>query len=95
MSHQEQLWIIAYDIEDDAVRRQVASLLEEQGQRVQYSVFECWLLPEQRRQLKKTLQRHLEPGDQLRWYPLCQGCSRKVEWQGRGQPSDNPEFYLS
>ena len=35
--------IVSYDISDDTLRKNIANLLEDNGKRVQYSVFECHL----------------------------------------------------
>ncbi len=40
------LTLISYDIADDGDRARAHKLLEGLGQRVQYSVFECYLEPE-------------------------------------------------
>ena len=39
------VFLVAYDIPDDGTRTQVANELENWGDRVQYSVFECDLDP--------------------------------------------------
>lgn len=36
-----KLWLICYDVKDDKRRTQLAKLLEQHCERVQYSVFEC------------------------------------------------------
>ena len=90
----QRLWVIAYDIEDDAVRHRVSTLLEDQGQRVQYSVFECWLDRHEIDALQQRLQYEIEPGDSLRWYPLCHACHGNVQSQGPGARPVNEKYYL-
>ncbi|RLJ16850.1 CRISPR-associated endonuclease Cas2 [bacterium endosymbiont of Escarpia laminata] len=90
----QQLWVIAYDIEDDAIRRRIHNLLKDHGQRVQYSVFECWLDTSERQKLRTALQQEVDPGDQIRCYPLCQWCSKSTEWQGKGSAAENSDYYL-
>ena len=90
----QRLWVVAYDIEDDAVRRQVAGILKDHGRRVQYSIFECWLQHPDVEALRAAVQALLEEADQVRWYPLCQWCANTVEWQGRGAPADNPDYFI-
>jgi len=90
----QRLWVIAYDIEDDAVRRRVSTLLEDQGQRVQYSVFECWLDRHEINTLQQRLQHEIESGDSLRWYPLCRACHTDVQSQGSGVRPVNEKYYL-
>lgn len=40
-------YIISYDIADTAIRNRLSRILEEFGERVQFSVFECDLSPDQ------------------------------------------------
>ncbi len=89
-----RLWMVAYDIEDDRSRRRVHDLLKDYGERVQYSVFECWLKDETQAELRNRLVAEVEEGDSIRWYPLCVWCRSEVVWQGRGTPADDPGFYL-
>ena len=89
-----RLWVIAYDIEDDATRRRVHDILKNHGRRVQYSVFECWLQGESLQRLRHRLQAELDAGDGLRWYPLCEWCRERVEWQGDGSRTQDEAFYL-
>jgi CRISPR-associated protein Cas2 len=66
-------YLICYDITNDRRRDRVSRLLEGYGMRVQKSVFECVLTPDQYELLQKRLQtkRYLNPNeDQLRFYPL-------------------------
>lgn len=66
------LRVIAYDIPDDRRRNRVAKLLEGYGERVQDSVFECWLDADQLRTLQRRLRKRIDPAqDKLRYYSLC------------------------
>lgn len=47
-------YVIAYDIPDDSRRDKVATLLVSYGERVQLSVFECWLDGSQKSVCEKT-----------------------------------------
>ena len=80
-----RFWMVAYDINDDSVRRRIAGLLKDHGERVQYSVFECRLEEGLFLDLRRQLTQLLEPGDSLRWYPLCRWCRETVSCQGDGQ----------
>lgn len=51
----ERFYTIAYDIPDDGRWVKVANVLKSFGERVQLSVFECWLAPGQLQQLKQLL----------------------------------------
>ena len=66
-------YLICYDITNDRRRDRVSRLLEGYGMRVQKSVFECVLTPDQYALLQKRFQtkRYLNPNeDQLRFYPM-------------------------
>ncbi len=81
--------VIAYDIEDDKRRRQVAKLLEGCGVRVNKSVFECLLTDTHLEKLKGRLARRVKTGDSLLYYTLCKNCIDKVERKGvTGLPRD-------
>ena len=90
----ERLWVIAYDICEDTTRRHIHDLLQNHGQWVQYSVFECWLGKKMFQGLRKEVQQPLQEDDQVRWYPLCQGCRQQVQWQGKGERAEDRKYYL-
>ena len=89
-----QLWMIAYDISDHKIRRQVSNHLQDYGLRVQYSVFECRLKKKQLQQLRQTLSELIETSDTIRWYPLCNWCEADIHWQGTGKPVETDEYHL-
>jgi len=70
----KMFYLICYDITNDRRRDRVSRLLEGYGMRVQKSVFECVLTPDQYALLQKRFQtkRYLNPNeDQIRFYPLA------------------------
>ncbi|ABU58073.1 MULTISPECIES: CRISPR-associated endonuclease Cas2 [Roseiflexus] len=82
------LYVIAYDIPDDARRLKLANVLEGFGQRVQRSVFECDLTEREYRALIKKVERvvNLNEGDSVRIYRLCGACVANVDVRGEGPP---------
>jgi CRISPR-associated protein Cas2 len=71
-------YVVAYDIADDHRRHRVAKFLESWGRRVQKSVFECELSPEELRELLTHLKRLLAPEeDRCHLYRLCGECLSK------------------
>mgnify|MGYP000421618030 CR=1 FL=1 len=87
----ERFYTIAYDIPDDGRRVKVANLLKSFGERVQLSVFECWLAPGQLQQLKQLLQKKLELSqDSVRIYPI----GGTVEVLGLGRLTQSPDFLI-
>lgn len=85
-----RLYIVTYDIPCDKRRNKIANLLEGYGQRVQLSVFECFLNPSKYEELKQRLKRvvNLEE-DSIRFYPLSSRTLRDVELWG-GVPLSAP-----
>jgi CRISPR-associated protein Cas2 len=66
------LLVVSYDIGDDRRRLAVAAELKNFGVRVQRSVFECHLDPEQVAQLRSRLATLIDLAtDQIRYYHLC------------------------
>ena len=66
------LLLVCYDIPDTRRRNRVARLLEEFGERVQKSVFECDLDTSRQARLRRKLTAMIVPSeDKLRFYPLC------------------------
>lgn len=89
-------WVVSYDIVEDGHRRKMARILETWGIRVQYSIFECDLAPEDQRCLSGLLKECLDvETDSLRWYPLCNNCLIKVVNLGGGVgPVEGRVYYL-
>lgn len=67
--------VASYDITDDRMRNKVADLLESEGLRVQYSVFEMTISPKDFEKLRGKIKRFIVgKGDSIRYYRLCQRC---------------------
>lgn len=67
-------WLICYDVRDPKRLRRAAKRLEGYGQRMQFSVFRCWLTPARLQQLRWELTELLEPEDDVLVIPLCARC---------------------
>jgi CRISPR-associated protein Cas2 len=87
------LFIVAYDIPEDGTRNQIAAELENWGQRVQYSVFECDLDLDRARKLEARLRSLVSGVDNVRMYPLCDGCRRRLVTIGGKPIAESPPFY--
>ena len=86
---------ICYDISDDRRRTKISKILKDYGERVQYSVFEANLEPDQLERLMKRAAKVLnEDEDSLRLYPLCAVCQGKVEILGLGSVIQDPDFII-
>lgn len=67
----KHLYAIAYDIPDDNRRVKMANLLKSYGERVQLSVFECYLDEELLNDLRTRARKLLDLSqDALRIYPV-------------------------
>lgn len=74
--------IIAYDIEDDRIRNKVAKLLEKQGTRINYSVFECMLTENELVKLQEAIAKKTDRHtDRVVYYRLCVDCFTKIVYQ--------------
>ena len=90
-----RLWLISYDIADDALRLDIEKALYALGDKVQFSVFECWLQPEEASKLLHVFAPLLDDDtDSIRAYPLCRWCEQKVAWDGRGKRPNDPAFWI-
>lgn len=67
-------WLICYDVYDLKRLRRCAKHMEGYGERIQYSVFRCWLTQRQMEQLRWELTELLDPADDVLMIPLCGSC---------------------
>jgi CRISPR-associated protein Cas2 len=89
------LVVIAYDIEDDRKRNRAAKLLEGYGERVQESVFECWLSQDQLTKAMDRMARIIDQEcDRVRYYRMCRKDSLRVDWDGRGEAAADKLAYV-
>jgi CRISPR-associated protein Cas2 len=88
--------IVSYDVSTETTAgrrrlRRVAKACLDSGQRVQKSVFECLVDPEQWTRLRQRLVDEFNPKeDSLRFYFLGSNWKRRVEQIG-ARPSVDPE----
>lgn len=82
------LVLVSYDVEtssDGGARRlrRIARACRDYGQRVQFSVFECEVAPDQWVALRARLMQEIDPArDSLRFYFLGAGGKRRIEHVG-------------
>ena len=88
------LILITYDVATTTVKgrrrlRRIAIACKNYGQRVQKSVFECIIGPEQWVLLRDALLQIIDPAeDSLRIYPLDETVRRRMEHFGVNAPLD-------
>ena len=89
-------YVVAYDICDDRRRTKVAKILEDFGDRAQYSVFDMDLdCPERFDELRRRLDSVIDPAaDGVRAYFLCKSCRDKVMLLGQGQIYRDEDVYV-
>lgn len=79
--HTPQLYLISYDIRDDARWRKVYKAMRGQGDRIQYSVFRCVLTERRLAELMDKLSRAICPTeDQVLVVPLG-SADKERSWQ--------------
>lgn len=88
--------VIVYDIEKNSKRSKVAKILEQYGNRVQKSVFECHLTDRESNELKKIfLGMSFDTSDSIRFYSLEADSLKKIEKIGGVDFNINKNFYLA
>lgn len=89
------LWVVCYDISDDAVRDRLSNLLLDFGSRIQESVFEC---PLSEADVKSMIERlsttPLRNTDKVRIYKICSRCADEIQIYGDGTVTKDAEYYI-
>lgn len=86
---------VAYDIPDDRRRTRLHKALKHFGTPVQESVFECFLSPREIIKMKKLINEVIdESQDQVRYYYLCEMCSRRIEATLASRISSDPKVIV-
>lgn len=79
----KQYIVVAYDITDDERRNKISDILSACGQRVNKSVFECFLREKDIDNLKRKIERQIRRGEDIvLYYYLCKDCLEKIERLG-------------
>jgi len=93
--NRRQWLVISYDSPNDKRRTKMLKALAGFGQRVQYSVFECEVRPNEVDQLHERLEKLLQADeDDVRVYPLCENCRRKVLMLGKAKAHENEPYVV-
>jgi CRISPR-associated protein Cas2 len=72
-------YLVCYDVHDEKRLRKVAKHMEGYGNRMQYSVFRCWLSPQQMQKLRWEVTQLMDSVDELLMIPLCANCVAGME----------------
>ena len=79
-------WLVCYDVRDPERLRKTAKHLEGYGERMQYSVFRCWLTRRELERLHWELTALLDAVDDVLLIPLCGACVEGI--RGIHQPGE-------
>lgn len=79
-------WLVCYDVREPERLRKAAKHLEGYGERMQYSVFRCWLTRREMEQLRWELTELLAVEDDVLLIPLCGGCVEGI--RGTHHPNE-------
>jgi CRISPR-associated protein Cas2 len=89
------LVVVVYDIPDDRRRTKLATFLEGYGERVQLSVFECFLSLDEMRVMYQKLRRRVKPKeDNIRLYWISEEAVTRVLTIGSSPPKEPPNSYI-
>ena len=76
------LHVAAYDISSESSRRRVAKVLLSFGRRIQESVYEIDLEPNELSELRRLIGPHLEPSDEFDLFPIdTRRPQSRLRWQ--------------
>ena len=90
-----RLYVICFDVAHKKRLRQVAIQMENFGQRVQYSVFECYLDANELEQLKQRLEKIINTNeDHIRYYGICNKDKGKILFDGMGSITPDNDYHL-
>ena len=88
-------YLVSYDLPDTKRRTKLAKTLEDFGDRVQYSVFECILdgdlLDKMIARINKIISAE---ADSVRVYSLCAKCEGIIKVIGQGKVTKNEDVYI-
>lgn len=89
-------FLISYDVRDPTRLAKAARLLKGYGNRVQYSVFRCFLSQRNLEKLRWEMSKILTDEDDLLIIELCKACVRKIRMRGGEDiwPEDPPTFEI-
>jgi CRISPR-associated protein Cas2 len=90
--HSRSFFLLTYDMRDDRRRNRIARLMESLGERVQGSVFEAYLTPDELQKIFTKSQKIMKlQEDSLRVYTICEACRPRLKTLGQGKPTPPPE----
>ncbi len=90
-----QFYVICFDVCDKKRLRQVAIQMQNFGQRVQCSIFECYLDSKKLKKLKGRLESIINSKeDHIRYYSICEKDKAKILIDGHGTVQQEADYHL-
>lgn len=83
MAERRTCYAVTYDVRDPKRWRKLYKLIRGYGERLQYSVFRCWLSERQFEKLRWEVEKRLTEEDSVLFIGLCQNCVRKIAGKNR------------
>ncbi|MFB2920182.1 CRISPR-associated endonuclease Cas2 [Aerosakkonema funiforme] len=83
MAEDRHSYLVAYDIRSPKRWRKAYQLLQGYGERLQYSIFRCWLTQREREKLRWELEKILTADDDLLLIRLCHRCVEGIRLYNR------------
>lgn len=83
MSEQKNWYLICYDIRCPKRWRKAYNLISGYGDRLQYSIFRCWLSPRTREKMRWELEQILTKDDNLILIRLSHSCVKAIPGYNR------------
>jgi CRISPR-associated protein Cas2 len=81
--------LVCYDVHDPERLRKAAKHMEGYGERMQYSVFRCWLTQRELERMRWELTELLDPVDEVLLIPLCSSCVSGIQSTHRASSPPN------
>ncbi|MGI0481109.1 CRISPR-associated endonuclease Cas2 [Geminocystis sp. CENA526] len=87
--------IIVYDIPDNKRRNNLSNFLEGYGNRVQFSVFECFLTLSEMKDLFEKVKKKVKTSeDNVRFYWISSNATSQILTLGSQPPEAPPKSYI-
>lgn len=79
MKKDRQYVLVCYDIVDDGKRVKVQHVADAYGERINDSVYECWLDAKREAMMKRRIEALIDPKEDVVYiYRLCAPCVQKI-----------------
>lgn len=88
-------YLVVYDITNNKRRNRVHKLLLGYGTPVQYSVFECLITTDEKKELEKKIRKRIKPQlDHVRFYRICGACQKEISIMGRSEVTEDKSSFV-